>query len=241
MGKRYQVVDATRGAAVALMIIFHFCFLLKEFGYAFSDFSTNPFWHYFRLLIVTTFLLLVGVSLKLSTIDGLQVERYFIRLFKIGFYAAIVSVATYFYDSDRTVYFGILQFIFTASLMGVLFLSLKWLNLLFGLILIILGYLNFQLDLNSNWFYWSGLLMKTPYTLDYVPLVPWFGVVLVGITVGNMFEFYSKNRQIGYYKTNNRAVRTLLILGKNSLNIYMAHMPILFTAILIYQRVLQFL
>lgn len=238
MNKRYYIIDSVRGVAILLMIVFHFCFLLKEFTIAFEDFSTNQFWQYLRLLIVTMFLLLVGVSLRLSTTNGMQIKRYVTRLAKIGLYGTTVSIATYFYDSDRTVYFGILQFIFSASVLGLLFLSLKWVNFYLGLALIILSQLKIQLYLDSTWFYWSGLLAKNPYTLDYVPLIPWFGVVLIGISAGTIFESQSFAERRLNSQSKSWLGCLFIKMGQNSLNIYMAHVPILYVLILVYEELM---
>ncbi len=64
---RFDLIDALRGLAVILMVVFHFCFLLKEFHLAFDNFHRNPLWLHFRTLIVTLFLLFVGMSLKIAT------------------------------------------------------------------------------------------------------------------------------------------------------------------------------
>ncbi|MBU2240237.1 MAG: DUF1624 domain-containing protein, partial [Gammaproteobacteria bacterium] len=50
--KRSAFLDVYRGTAVLLMMIFHFCWDLRNFG--FMEFSIyDPFWVYFRSLILT--------------------------------------------------------------------------------------------------------------------------------------------------------------------------------------------
>jgi uncharacterized membrane protein len=61
---------------------------------------------------------------------------------------------------------------------------------------------------------------------DYRPLIPWFGVVLLGIFAGNVV--YGSGRRPALFAGKAPTfARPLLPLGRNSLFIYLIHQPIL--------------
>ena len=59
---RIRAIDAMRGTAICLMIVYHAAFDLNWFHIINADFNHDRFWLAFRDLIVSSFLLLVGVS-----------------------------------------------------------------------------------------------------------------------------------------------------------------------------------
>jgi uncharacterized membrane protein len=62
---------------------------------------------------------------------------------------------------------------------------------------------------------------------DYRPLLPWFGVVLGGLFLGNVV--YGRGRPAGLPVRAPTVARPLLPLGRNSLLIYLVHQPLLVT------------
>jgi uncharacterized membrane protein len=66
------------------------------------------------------------------------------------------------------------------------------------------------------------------YASDYFPLIPWFGVVLLGLFLGN--TLYSENGRNFFLPDWGDLLpfRFLQFLGRNSLLIYMIHQPILY-------------
>jgi len=79
-GVRVQAIDALRGAAICLMLIYHACFDLRYYRLIIADFEHGAFWLGFRALIVTSFLLLVGVSLVLAGEAGLSRRKFWRRV-----------------------------------------------------------------------------------------------------------------------------------------------------------------
>ncbi|MCX6687547.1 MAG: heparan-alpha-glucosaminide N-acetyltransferase domain-containing protein, partial [Methanoregula sp.] len=62
---RYIEIDAARGVAILMMVLFHIVFDLSFFyGYPFN--IATGFWRYFALSTASLFLLIVGVSLVIS-------------------------------------------------------------------------------------------------------------------------------------------------------------------------------
>lgn len=229
--ERLLLVDALRGVAIVLMIVFHFCFDLAYLRLADFDFYTDPFWLNARTLILSMFLFLVGVSLVLATRHGIDVRRFLRRLVAIGGAALLVSAGTWWMFGERFVFFGVLHFIALASVLGLAFVRLRWISLAAGVALILLG-----TYYQSPWFdvpgrRWIGLMTHKPATEDYVPLLPWFGVVLLGV-----FAAPAVNRLARKLKSGGMPLRSLAAAGRHSLPIYLLHQPLLMGALLLYTR-----
>ena len=65
-GQRYWEVDAVRGVAIVMMVIFHFLWDLWVFGVLPNIVLYDGFWKYFQRTTATLFIILVGVSLTIS-------------------------------------------------------------------------------------------------------------------------------------------------------------------------------
>ncbi|MGB5408545.1 MAG: heparan-alpha-glucosaminide N-acetyltransferase [Thiogranum sp.] len=231
---RLILIDALRGFAIGLMVIYHFCFDLSYFGLAPFDFYQDHFWLNFRTLILCLFLGLVGVSLVLASRPRLNVRRYLRRLILLVASAALVSLSTWWMFGERLVFFGVLHFIAVASVLGLLFLRAGWLNLIAGV-----GVILFATQYQSAWFdtpgrRWIGLMTHKPLTEDYVPLLPWIGVVLLGLFAGPYIMQWSQ----AHLQRTRHAVhlRWLVLAGRHSLVIYLIHQPLLIGALSLYVK-----
>ncbi len=71
---RWIAIDALRGAAVCAMIAYHFAFDLNWFGVLHADFNRDTLWLSLRAIIVSSFMLLVGISLVLAQRAGSAVR-----------------------------------------------------------------------------------------------------------------------------------------------------------------------
>ena len=225
-------IDALRGIAIVLMVIYHFCFDLSYFGLADFDFYNDRFWINFRTLILSLFLGLVGVSLILASQPRLNIRRYLRRLGLLVASAALVSFATWWMFGERWVFFGVLHFIALASLLGLLFLRAGWLNLIAGI-----GIILFAGQYQSVWFdspgrRWIGLMTHKPLTEDYVPVLPWFGVVLLGIFAGPYVLRWFRTHLQGIGGVV--PIPWLALAGRHSLVIYLLHQPLLIGVLSLY-------
>ena len=84
------------------------------------------------------------------------------------------------------------------------------------------------LDLTSEslWLLPLGVVPEGIFMPDYRPLLPWFGVVLLGVFAGNLFYGTGK-RTAGLAGRMPPPARPLTFLGRHSLFIYLVHQPIL--------------
>ncbi|CAI6149403.1 MAG: hypothetical protein SPLUMA1_SPLUMAMAG1_00853 [uncultured Sulfurimonas sp.] len=152
----------------------------------------------------------------------------FKRVILLSLASLVVSIGSYTQFPSSWIYFGILHFFLLITIIGLPFLKIPKISLVIG-IFIIIGY-NMSW-LNMHWFYnvlQELLNLPKMYTQDLVSLVPWFGVYLLGLTVGH---YKIQETLLNYeilHKTNR--INTLLSsLGKHSFIIYMLHQIVLFS------------
>jgi len=232
--QRFWEIDVLRGIAIIKMIIFNYSFALLYLGiYTFKEGLIFPG------LAAGVFIFLVGLCLTISYSRVKKwkqkeiYKKFFSRGLKIFGYGILITVITFLTFPDAFVIFGILHFIGISIILGQFFLKFKKLNLFLGLIIIVLGiYLqNFRFDF--SWFLFLGFIPKNLYAFDYFPILPWFGVTLLGIFFGNLLYKNGKRRFKIKDLSNLSIVKFLAFLGRKSLIIYLFHQPLLVLFLLI--------
>lgn len=234
--QRYQLIDILRGVAIALMVYFHFSYDLAHFGYADFDFYHDPYWLHLRTFIVSLFLGLVGVSLVLASHHGINWPRYFRRLGLLILFALAITVNSYYLFPGRTIVFGILHFIAFASVAGLLFVRGYWSTLVIGVAIVVLDLVFSHPFFNQYAIHWVGLMTHKPATEDYVPVIPWFGVVLIGIFVGHSLLRRPSLQPLTRFSSSTWLARGLAFAGRHSLIIYVVHQPVLFGSVWLVSR-----
>ncbi len=224
---RLAAVDAWRGTAIMAMIAYHFAFDLRLFGFAQFDFERSAFWLGARALIVTNFLLLVGVSIALARLAGIGATRRVARITTIAACALAVSVASYAMFPARWIGFGVLHCIVVASLLAWPFAARPRLALAVGAAVVVAGLAWSHPAFDTRALDWIGFTTRKPATEDYVPLAPWAGVVFVGIAAGHAIG----RRGAAPTTVGGGLARTLATLGRHSLAVYMIHQPVLIGAL----------
>lgn len=231
---RQTSLDMFRGTAILLMLVYHFCFDLNYFGIVNFRFQTDPFWLKFRSLIVTCFILAVGASLFLSTKNGLRPRAFLHRQAILGLAAAGVSLGSYLVFPFTWITFGVLHFIFVGRILGFFFLRFRTPNLVFAAACILVG-LYFQHPIFDHpWLHWLGMMTHKPFTEDYVPLLPWFGVFLLGLYLGRIL--FDTPGLISRWTAALPALTWLAWLGQHSLIIYLVHQPLFMGALYLILR-----
>jgi uncharacterized membrane protein len=236
---RYPLFDALRGVAIAMMFVYHFCFDLNYFVAIQQDFNHDPFWLGLRAVIVSSFLALVGVSLVLAGSGAAGRRGRWMRLARVAGCAALVSLGSRLMFPDSMIFFGILHFITVASLLGRAMLPLGLLTLPLGAA-VIAGGLNYSHPwFDQHGWQWIGLVTAKPITEDYVPLVPWFGVVLIGIGLCTWLARRPGRLAFAAGLPGGAVGRVLACAGRHSLILYMLHQPLFIGALSLVFRVLR--
>jgi uncharacterized membrane protein len=217
-------VDALRGTAICMMIVYHLAFDLNWFHIISADFNQNRFWLGFRDLIVSSFLLLVGVSLVLASRAGLSPSRYWRRIALVGACAMLVTAGSYAVFPRTFIIFGILHCIVVSSILGWPLVRFPRTALMVGIVVIVVGAAIGVPLFDQPWLNWIGLMTHRPATEDYVPLLPWFGMVLVGIRIG---WWLLERPRPALSLVSRASPKWLAWLGRHSLLVYMIHQPIM--------------
>jgi len=214
------------------MILFHSAFDLNFFAVLPLNVS-GGFLRMLAYLTASTFIFLVGVSFTISyaraerRLAGRDLALKYVRrgLTIFGYGLAITAVTWLFLPSVYVV-FGILHFIGVAILLAPLFVRFNAQNLILASIAcLIAGYVTNAVS--GPWpLLWLGIHPESFASLDYVPLLPWFGLVLVGMACGSLF-YPDGKRSFSLPAARPAFSRPLEFLGRHSLVIYFLHQPLI--------------
>ena len=231
--KRFWEIDFLRGLVIIMMITYHLFYDLDFFN-VYNIYIGSGFWWYFARIIAAMFICLVGISLTLSY-SRARIQnpkshlypRYLRRGLKIFSWGLIITLMTWIFLKEGFVMFGVLHLIGISIILAYPFLKLRSWNLLIGITFIYLGMYLKNFTFGFSWLIWLGLMPDNFYTVDYFPIFPWFGVILIGLFLGNLL-YPSYTRKFNLFDISNFSfIRLFCFLGRHSLFIYLIHQPIL--------------
>lgn len=231
-------LDALRGGAIVWMVAFHFAFDLNWFGWLTppQQFLADPFWTLQRTTIVTLFVGVAGLTQALAAHSGRPGARFWRRWMQILACALAVSAATALVFPRSWIYFGVLHGMAAMLLLTHLAVWPWWarsgrpkpgaqvaLSLL-ALAALVAPLLLAHPLFNAPWLHWTGLVTADPVTEDYVPLLPWLGVLWGGMVLGALLARCAPDLLA---RPLPRALAPLAALGRWPLTVYMLHQPLL--------------
>ncbi len=225
-GERFDRLDTLRGIAIVWMACFHFSFDLNTFHLLrpFQDFYRDPFWTGQRIGIVSLFLLCAGLGQAAALAGGQGWPRFWRRWAQVAGCAVLVSLGSAWMFPRSWISFGVLHGIALMLILARLAAPLRaWLWPL-GAVAIALPQWVAHPFFDSRWTDWVGLVTHKPVTEDYVPLLPWLGVMLWGLAAGQWLLAHRRSLLTGSVPP---AVAPLAWLGRWSLSFYMVHQPVL--------------
>ena len=241
---RYDRIDALRGAAIVWMTVFHFCFDLNHFGWIHQSLLFDPFWTRQRTTIVSMFLFCAGLGQAVAWAQGQGWPRFWRRWAQVAGCAVLVTIGSWFMFPDTFIYFGVLHGI--ALMLIVVRLTAGWGRWLWpaGAVAILLPLAALPVHvafgnlhwLNERWLNWIGFVSMKPSTQDYVPLLPWVGVMWWGMAAG---QWLLRHRARFVQGPIPRAFGPLAWMGRWSLSWYMLHQPIMIGALMLVGMVVR--
>jgi uncharacterized membrane protein len=236
---RFWEIDILRGIAVVAMVLYHFSYDLAYFGVFGVGFFRSGLGLETGRAIGTSFIFLAGLSLTLSyrrvaerqSPGHNNFRKYLGRGLRIFSYGLLITLLTWIFVPREMIVFGVLHLIGASIVLAYPFLGLRLPNVALGACCIVLGlYLrNFEVD--HTWLAWLGIRPDF-FMLDYWPIFPWFGVVLLGIFVGNTL-YGGRRKRTPRAAPSLLGIRPLSFLGRHSLPVYLVHQPILLATLIL--------
>ena len=228
---RFWEIDAARGIAIFMMIVFHTVFDISFFQIAHVNVSTG-FWRWFAMATASLFLLLVGTSLVVSharsavDLSGFAlIKKFLYRGAGILSLGLLVTLVTWLYLREGFIIFGILHLIGVSVMLALFFFRFGKYNLLLGLLCIAAGFFIGSVH-GPVWLLPLGIVPASFISVDYTPLIPWFGMVLVGMGVGE-FLYSGGVRRFGMPHLPELPAHLLAFPGRHSVVIYLVHQPVI--------------
>ncbi|MEP7101236.1 MAG: heparan-alpha-glucosaminide N-acetyltransferase [Burkholderiales bacterium] len=222
--QRFDRLDALRAVAIVWMAIFHFSFDLEHFGFTNQNFYADPFWTVQRACIVSLFLFVAGFGQAIAIEQHQTSPRFWRRWAQVAGCALLVTLGSLWMFPRSYISFGVLHCIALALIVMRLSAGAgRWLWLL-GLLAIALPQLVQHPFFDTRATNWLGLVTRKPITEDYVPLLPWLGVMWWGLAAGQWVLARRREWVTGALPV---ALAPLATLGRWSLSFYMLHQPVL--------------
>jgi len=230
--QRFWEVDLLRGCAIVLMIIYHTFYDLDLRGNFSFPVNQGKLWIIGRSSAVL-FIYTAGIALSLSYSryrlkhheNRNPWHKYAKRGIRIFLWGSLITLVSWFAYPPMPIIFGILHFLGISIIIAYPLIEKKHANLIVAGVVITIGFYLKTIRVADDWFLWLGLHSTSFQTLDYFPLLPWFGLVLIGIATSNhLYPAYERRFNIPDM-TGFAPVRLLTAMGKKSLAMYLLHQP----------------
>jgi uncharacterized membrane protein len=229
---RFDAIDALRGAALLWMTAFHLGFDLDHFGYWSQDFLHDPFWTTQRTGILSLFLFTAGLAQSVAHMQGQPWPQFWRRWAQIAGCALLVTAGSVLMFRGSFIFFGVLHGI--ALMLLVVRLTAGWGRGLWlaGALALAAAPAAAAALAGSAWagvfngaaLSWLGLVTVKPVTEDYVPLLPWLGVMWWGMAAG---QWLQQSPPAWLRQRLRGPMAGLARLGRWSLTYYMVHQPVM--------------
>lgn len=215
-----------RGIAIVAMVVYHFCFDLRYFGLTRWDFEHDWRWLTARALILSSFLLIAGVSAVLGA-RRRGVVHWLRHVGVIAGAALLVTAGSYMMFPRSFIWFGVLHAIAVSLLLSRPLIDRPRLAAVIGVAVVVAGVTLAHPAFDNRLLGFIGFMTHKPTTEDYVPLFPWTGVLLLGIAAGHALV------RVGFAPLTplRRMPAALRTLGRHSLLIYLVHQPVMIGAL----------
>ena len=236
---RFDRLDALRGLALVWMAVFHFCFDLSHHGLLLANFYDDPLWTLQRTCILSLFLLCAGAGQAVATQQEQSWRRFWRRWAQIVGCAALVSLGSWFMFPHSFISFGVLHGMALMLIVARLSAPCRaWLVPL-GAVAVALPWFIQHPFFDTRLTNWVGLVTHKPITEDYVPMLPWLGVMWWGMA-GTQWLLdrhplalasWPRSSDNSSLSLPQAPLAALAYLGRWSLTFYMVHQPLLIGAL----------
>jgi uncharacterized membrane protein len=189
-----------------------------------ADFEHDLRWLAARAAILSSFLLIAGISAVLAARQPMPVRHGLRHVGVIAAAALLVTAGSALVFPQSFIWFGVLHAIAVSLVVAKPLVRRPFFAAIAGVVVIVVGLAYANPAFDQRALGWLGFMTAKPVTEDYVPLFPWMGVLFLGIALGPLL-IRSEFRAIASLA---RLPRWLAFLGRHSLAVYLLHQPLLF-------------
>ena len=239
LNNRINEVDFFRGIAIIFMIIYHIFALYDVMSN--NKTSKQPFIDIMGSSARYTFIFLMGMSIGLSS-QKYENQQFRQRVLKrsgmLLLYAAILSVMSFVFK-DRYIRFGILHYMSVAMFILAFTAYYPTASFVLGLAMLYVYTKIYNVPSSYNLKQDNYILSSFGYmanhnAIDHFPLTRWLWVSCSGLLASKYLYENGLSKYGSLHLEDNEISNSIIIIGKYSLEIYMAHWPILYGLIKIF-------
>lgn len=244
-------LDALRGLSIVMMLCHHFIFDVRYIfdidAFAFQD--SKIFNYIAQPLFLCIFLCVSGICCQFSKNNLRRAVRMGIAALTLS---AMMSVFSIIFEEGLFVFFNILHLLTVGTLIywfverlearkakkesmqqnEIIIIQSR--NNVYFLIVAMVFLLGLQVipeisgNVNTYLFLPLGILPRDYLPMgDYLPMIPWLGVFIIGIVIGRSIYREKKSIFPGVPPTFLKLTRPFEWVGKNSLAVYLLHQPVM--------------
>jgi uncharacterized membrane protein len=231
--QRFIELDILRGFAILFMIVLHLLWDLDYFGLL----PLNNNFYSLNIIVPVMFFLLVGICQAVNNNKYRhQPKKMYLKTFQRGLWVLnlgmLFTLLTTVLLPERPIFFGVLHCIGCCIILSSLFLKFTTTNVIIAALVIITGLeLGIFVSTDAPNILQLAIGIHQPdvtaHTIDYFPILPWFGVCLLGITLGNILYKDNKRRYPLPDVSQFKPTKLFSWLGQHSLAIYLVHQPLI--------------
>jgi uncharacterized membrane protein len=242
--QRFIEIDMLRGVAIILMIFGHILWDLDYFGLLPIN---SGIYSALQSTVPPLFFLLVGMSLIVSKkkaehnskIDeNIYYKNLVVRGLNIFCLGVCLTIGSLIFIPEKIVFFGVLHCIGLSLVVSTIFLKYRKYVPFFAVSFTFIGWIFMQSLIHNPTLLHLIIGQHSAdlwsYTLDYFPMLPWFGLVLLGISIGDQLYEGSSRRFRMPDLSKYKPVKIFQWCGQHSLGLYLLHQPVIAGALSVY-------
>lgn len=235
---RYWEIDLTRTVAIAMMFVYHAGYDVDFLAPGVGIEPLDGWWRALQVATGSLFLFVAGISFTISDAAAVRRgQRWSARLAKharrgaqVIAWGLAISLVTWIALDDRYVRFGILHAIGASIVLASFVARLGIWNAPLGVAVIAAGVLLAGERSDTPGLLLLGIRAPGGAGVDYYPLLPWFGLFMLGIAAGTVL-YPSGRPGLWAARLPSRMPTWMTAPGRHSLVIYLVHQPVLIVVI----------